>query len=132
MADLSIGTTGWSSDLVLTPSGDIQTVDGSALGVQRVVRRLFTTPGALLFHPTYGGGLLAKIGRAIAARTVLGVVRAQMYQEAVVAQDPPPQISVDEIPPGSGRQIISISYQDAQTGGPMLIQFDPSVAPPVG
>jgi hypothetical protein len=128
--DLSIGTTGWAGDLVLSPSGDLVTVDGSALGVQRVIRRLFTTPQALLMHPEYGAGLLAKIGSPISVRTILGLVRAQMFKEAAVAQSPPPQIRVREVPEGSGRQVVAISYTNRNTGGPMLIQFRPGVTEP--
>jgi hypothetical protein len=130
MPDLNITNYGWGGDLSLTPSGDIQTVDGSAMGVQRVIRRLFTNPLSLIFHPEYGAGLLAKIGRPIAARTIQALCRVQMFQEAAVSQDPPPKVVDSEIPIGSGRQIINVTYQDRETGAPMLLSFDPTATPP--
>lgn len=129
MPDLMISGV-WAGDLALTPSGDLQTVDGSQLGVQRVVRRLFTNRLALLFHPEYGGGLLAKIGRPISTRIIQAICRVQMFQEAAVAQNPPPRVTVSEIPRGSGSEFVNVAYQDRDTGAPMQLVFDPSVAPP--
>ncbi len=124
MPDLAIGPYGWSGDLALTVSGDIMPVDGSDLGVQRVIRRLLTAENAVLFHADYGAGLLAKIGSPIPARRILGIVRSQMFREAAVSQEPPPNIAVNEIPAGSGRQVVSIHYQDRQSGAPMVLSFD--------
>lgn len=129
MEDLSIGQNGWNADLLQNSTGDLLTVTDSDLGIHRVIRRLFTNPQAALFHPEYGGGLLAKIGSPIPASTILGVVRKQMFQEAVVAQQPAPQVVVKEVPQGSGEQVITITYQDQQNGGlPMLIQFKPGTS----
>lgn len=128
MADIAIGQYGWSADLVQTPTGDLQTVHGSALGTQRVIRRLLTAPKALLFHPTYGAGLPEKIGRPINVKTITGLTRAQIYQEAAVAQTPAPTIDVAEIPAGSGEQLITVKYQDLETGAPMLLTFNPPPA----
>ncbi|HZT90249.1 MAG TPA: hypothetical protein VFA12_20080 [Stellaceae bacterium] len=127
MADISIGQYGWAADLVQTPSGDLQTVDGSALGTQRVIRRLLTPKRALLAHPEYGAGLPEKIGSTRNVRTITGIVRAQMYQEAAVAHSPQPAVEIQEIPAGSGEQIVNIKYQDAESGAPMLLTFNPAV-----
>ena len=121
MAD--IGITGrWQGDLVLAANGDLGLVDGSEMGLQRVIRRLLTPEGDLLFHE-YGAGLPQKIGSTLNARAILGIVRAQMFQEAAVSQNPPPVINVEEIPPGSGEIMISVQYVDATTGAPQLLQF---------
>lgn len=117
----------WGGDMALTPDGDIQTVAGDEEGVERIVRRLFTAQNSYLWEPGYGCGLLLKIGSPIPARTILGLIRSQIFQEAAVAQNPPPDIQVSEIPEGSGRQMITIAYQDTTSGAPMLIAFDTAV-----
>jgi hypothetical protein len=55
-----------------------------------------------------------------------------MAKEAVVAQDPAPQLSISEDPPGSGKRILGIVYNDANSGAPMLVSFDLGVRPPTG
>ena len=124
MPDLSIGTTGWYDDLVLTLSGDIETVDGSEMGTQRVTRRILTAPQALLFHPEYGFGLPQRIGETFDRRAVMGQVTAQMYMEAAVERNPAPQITLGETSQGSGAVFCSIRYQDHESGAPQLLQFD--------
>ena len=52
----------WGGDLSVSPSGDFATVDGQELGVQRIVRRLMTAPGELVYHPKYGGGAASEGG----------------------------------------------------------------------
>jgi hypothetical protein len=125
MPDLTIGTTGWNDDLVLTATGDLATVDGTALGVQRVTRRLLTAPRALLFHPAYGFGIPQRVGTTTNARTLTGLVRAQIYQEVVVAQNPPPSVQLAGIPPGSGEIVVSVKWTDRTSGAPQLLQFTP-------
>ena len=128
MPDLAVPLR-WGGDLALTPAGDLVIADGTELGIERVIRRLFTPQRSYLWEPGYGCGLLAKIGSPTPARTILGLVRSQMFQEAAVAQNPAPQIDVREIPTGSGKQVVDITYQDAASGGPMLLSFDVGVAP---
>lgn len=128
--DLYITNYGYGGDLALTPSGDVQTVDGSALGVQRVVRRILTMPQGLVFHPEYGFGLSSRIGQILPSRTLTGLLRQQMFMEAAVSQNPQPTVNVSENPVGSGREYANISYTDAQSGAPMLLTFDVSQGPP--
>lgn len=130
MPDLMLGNYGWLGDLVLTSTGDLATVDGTALGVQRVTRRVLTPPAALVFHPDYGFGLPQKIGTVAPSFTLAGQLRAQMYLETVVSQVPPPSVTVAENPIGSGRQVANVAWVDAESGAPMLLSFDPSVGPP--
>lgn len=120
MPDLNLP---WGGDLALTASGDLATVDGDALGVQRVTRRLLTAPQALLFEPAYGAGLPQRIGDPIPARTLTGLVRAQIFAEAAVAQNPAPQVSVNETPVGSGRIVIAVRWTDRTSGAPQLLSF---------
>ena len=53
----------FGQDLNVAASGDLLTVDGTAKGQQRVLRRLLTNPGDYIWEPTYGAGLASKIGQ---------------------------------------------------------------------
>jgi hypothetical protein len=52
---------------------------------------------------------------------VEALVRSQMLQEAAVAADPPPQVTIGTILNGIS---VIVQYNDAQTGEPVLIGFD--------
>lgn len=120
MPDLNLP---WGGDLSLTTAGDIATVDGDDLGVQRVTRRLLTAPRALLFEPEYGAGLPQRVGDPTPVRTLTGLVRAQIFAEASVAQSPAPQVSINEIPSGSGNIVINVRWTDLTSGAPQLLSF---------
>jgi phage baseplate assembly protein W len=47
----------FKGDLVLTASGDLDTIDGLENVKDALLRRLVTTPGSLIHRPTYGVGL---------------------------------------------------------------------------
>jgi hypothetical protein len=128
MPDIGVGQNGWQADIYQTPSGDIATVDGTLLGTQRVIRRLLTPRYDLLFHPNYGLGIPRRIGATTNVRTLTGLARAQMFQEAAVAQDPPPQVKILGRPDGT--DIISVTYTDVESGGAMQLTFDTNVQPP--
>lgn len=128
MADLFVNNFGWAGDLAQTPSGDIATVTGSQQGTQRVLRRLLTPRFDLLFNPSYGLGLPRRIGSTTNGRTLTGLARAQMFQEAAVAISPPPNVTINAMP--SGEDIVNVSYTDAESGQPQQLVFDTSVAPP--
>jgi hypothetical protein len=51
------------NDLTASNTGDLQPVDTTVRGQQRVLRRLLTNPGDYIFHPNYGAGLPQWIGR---------------------------------------------------------------------
>lgn len=113
MADLALD---WGGDLVVTPWGDLGSVDGPDLTRQRIVRRLFTALRGYVWHQGYGAGLLQRIGRPAVGRAIAGIVRGQMLLEASVARAPPPQVAVGTPNPGSGLYVITITYVEAATG----------------
>jgi hypothetical protein len=128
--DLFLTNGGWLGDLALTVSGDLQTCTGTVQGQQRVIRRVLTAPGGLLFHPNYGFGLTQKIGAVQNAASLAGQLKAQIFMEAAVSQNPGPSISVVETPVGSGREYANVTYTDATSGSPQLLVFDVSQGPP--
>jgi hypothetical protein len=109
------------NDLLVDATGDIATSDGSQLGQERVLRRLFTNPGAYIWHLQYGAGLARFLGRPMAAARIRAVIRSQMYQEAAVARLPAPVISVK--PGRDGIFVANIQYIDANTGQSVPLTF---------
>lgn len=113
----------WGSDLSASPSGDLDAVEGSLRGQQRVLRRLLTNPGDDIFNPNYGAGLAQYVGSVASAANIESLIRGQMLQESVVSKSPPPQVAVTQI--NSGLQV-SLSYTDAPTGQPVVLSFNVS------
>jgi hypothetical protein len=111
----------WDQDLEAGPTGDLFTVEGTSLGQQRVLRRLLTSPGSYIWHPEYGAGLPAYIGSTADVSSIEALIRAQMFLEASVAQDPAPVVTASEIPSGV---FVQIQYVDADTGKQVSLSFD--------
>ena len=103
----------WAGDLGVTATGDLSTVDGGALGTERVLRRLLTNPGEYLWQPEYGAGLARFVGEPTDAAAIAAVIRLQMRREPAVARDPEPFVEVlDGVP---GTLSVLVRYADAQT-----------------
>jgi hypothetical protein len=102
-------------------------VDGSEKGRQRLLRRLFSNPGTedapgdLLFDPEYGAGLPRRIGSTTNPQTLGAIIRRQLFLEAAVNQEPPPEVRVI---PFFGGVTAHITYQDAETGAAMSAGFN--------
>jgi hypothetical protein len=111
----------WGQDLVLTPSGDIQSVDGLPRDNQRIFRRLCTNGsqsgakiGEYCFHPTYGGSAPWYVGQTAQGLMLEGVIRAQMYMEESVSQSPEPDITINW--QSNGDYTATIQYTNDDTG----------------
>ena len=115
----------FGQDLNVAASGDLLTVDGTAKGQQRVLRRLLTNPGDYIWEPTYGAGLASKIGQPFDASACEAIIRAQIFLEPVVARSPAPVISVSQI---TGGLYVQIQYADSDTGQIVPLSFQ--VTPP--
>jgi hypothetical protein len=100
----------FGGDLSAAVNGDLATVSGSALGQQRVLRRLLTNAGDYIWHLTYGAGLPAMIGMPVDAAAISGLVRSQIFLEGAVAQTPAPVIDVQA---ESTIVSLQITYSDA-------------------
>lgn len=108
-------------DLQLGPTGDIALIDGTALGQQRVLRRLLTNPGDYLWNLTYGAGLPQMIGQPANAAAIEAVIRSQIVLESVVAQTPAPVVIVNV--GNDGTVFVDLQYADATTGQAVVLQF---------
>lgn len=109
----------YGGDLVIAAGGDLLTASGTQLGQDRVLRRLLTSPGALLFHPEYGAGLAQMIGQPANARQISAVIQSQVGNEAAVAQIPAPVVTTQV--QTNGIVTASIQYADADTGAPVSL-----------
>jgi hypothetical protein len=103
----------WGGDLSLNPTGDLLSVSGPEAGRQRIIRRLFSNQGDLLFHPEYGAGLPRRVGDNRDEAALRAVVLRQIFAEAAVARSPEPQVTATPIPNGV---VLRILYADGDTG----------------
>lgn len=118
MSDLNLFI---GDDLSVSPTGDIQQIDGLTQTSQRVLRRLLTNAGDYIWHPTYGAGLGKKIGTLLDVRAITGLIRSQIFMEANVARSPAPVITVAAIANGIS---VRIKYYDGSTGKLATLNFD--------
>ena len=113
----------WGQDLTVTPSGDLATADGDDLTRERLIRRLMTGVRMYIWHLQFGAGVPQRIGDTLDVDAILGVISAQVRNEATVATTPAPVITVNAILNGVN---VSIAYQSAITGQHVALSFDAS------
>ncbi|MGZ5029015.1 MAG: hypothetical protein ACXWAT_00940 [Methylobacter sp.] len=122
----------FGSDLAGSATADLQTVNGSTRGQQRILRRLLTNPREVLpsgevlppdyiFHPEYGAGLPRKVGDVFDRAKITALIRSQILLEESVAKSPEPQITINEIHNGI---TCTISYVDAISNAPAVLSFN--------
>jgi hypothetical protein len=111
----------FGSDLSVGPTGDLATVSGSALGQQRVLRRLLTNTGAYIWQLGYGAGLAQFVGQPADAMRIRAVIRSQIFKERAVARTPEP--TIDVVSDGAGSVSVQVSYADAETNQTQLLGF---------
>jgi hypothetical protein len=106
----------FGSDLVVSPTGDLATLDGPAYTTQMLLRRLLTPRNGYIWEKGYGAGLPGWIGRTFDARAIKGDILGQMFQESGVARTPAPVINVTGNADGSFG--VAVQYVYTQTGIP--------------
>lgn len=121
----------FSNDILGSPSGDLQRVEGITKGQQRVLRRLLTNPqetrpdGTVLppdyiWHPTYGAGLGRFVGEPQRIPELQALIKSQMLLEDCVARIPAPVVTVQAIADGL---LVDIKYTDADSKQPTSLNF---------
>ena len=120
MADLSLS---WGGDLVIAPTGDLLLADGDELGVQRVLRRLLTNPGEVVFHADYGAGLASFVGQPAAPQRLAALITSQAVQEATVARTPAPQVGVTSTTDSTLTAVLR--YTSSATGAGQQLTLQP-------
>lgn len=116
----------WNGDISGNASGDLKTVDGVTLGIQRVLRRLMTAQGEYVWHPTYGAGIPQRIGETRDDRVISAIVMSQIFLEPAVSKTPIPVITVTPILNGV---FVSIQYVDAYVQKVVKVRFPIYAAP---
>lgn len=113
----------FGGDIGQSATGDLQTIDGTTKGQQRVLRRLLTNPGDYIFHPDYGAGLPRMVGELADIEKVRALIRGQMLLEDSVARTPEPLIDVQAI---AGGIACRLQYTDAVSKAPAVLSFNVS------
>ena len=114
----------WGADLSTGPTGDLATAEGLALGQQRLLRRLLTSPGEYIWQPAYGAGLAQFVGEPADPLRIRAVIRSQIFKESTVARDPEPVIDVQLSSGGAtGAVYVHIRYVDAPSGQTQVLSF---------
>ncbi len=108
-------------DIATSGTADINVATDLTASQQRVLRRLLTNPGDYIWHPDYGAGLPAEVGKLADERRIKGLIMANIFKESVVLQTPPPIITVTML---LGGVSVRIQYADAQTGQIATLAFD--------
>ena len=123
----------WSADIVVSSSGDLATIDGNTLTLQRIIRRLMTRGyqaqgvnlpaevGEYIFHPEYGAGVEQRVGGALDINVIRSVINRQLFKEQTVAKTPPPVITLT---PFLNGVTVSILYYNTASGQQQLLSFD--------
>lgn len=115
----------WGQDLSLSNTQDLMLASDTVHGQQKVLRRLLTNPGDVVFHPDYGAGLLKFVGSTSDVASITSVIRSQILLEDCVAKTPAPQITVTNLPNSSDGSalLITIVYTDSNTGASEPLSF---------
>lgn len=111
------------SDIQFNSSNDILTVDGDELTQQRILRRLMTTPGTYLQHPTYGVGLPIYIGLPLTDELfsqLKTLVINQMFLEDGVSKAPEPVIELTSL---TRQLFIQITYVPVGKDIPVVLSY---------
>lgn len=109
------------TDLSASPSGDLLPVTDAERRKQKVLRRLITNQGDLVFHPEYGAGLGQKIGQSVNVNEWKALILGQMLLEDCVARNPEPVITLSTTENGVN---VNVKYNDAISGTPEFLNFD--------
>ncbi|KXV00782.1 MAG: phage tail protein [Gluconobacter potus] len=110
----------FGNDLVLN-SGTLQTVSGTELTRQSLLRRLLTVPGDYIWQLDYGVGLPLMVGQVIAPEAMESVIRAQVQADAGV--DSSQAVTVTVTDEGGGVCRCDVFYVDAASGQQQSLSF---------
>jgi hypothetical protein len=116
-------------DLSLSATGDLQSVDGTEMGQQRVLRRLLSNAGDIaqqitadyIWHTDYGASLPREVGNVNDPNRIKAEILSNMLLESRVSRSPNPVINVTPIASGIS---VQIQYADAVTNDMVPLAFD--------
>jgi hypothetical protein len=116
-------------DLSLSATGDLQAVDSTTMGQQRVLRRLLSNSANLaremsadyIWHQDYGASLPREVGLLTDASRIKAEIRGHIFKESAVSRTPEPEITVMPIPNGVA---VKVRYVDAVSKDWIPLAFD--------
>ncbi len=122
--------TEWNNDLILTPSGDIQTATGWDEVRQRIIRSLITsaaqtlpdgstTPPDYIYHPSYGIGAGKLVGQnptPAYQAALIGRITQACQQDVAVDPGSVPTVIFHSPQPGTWEVFISVKLRNQTTG----------------
>lgn len=109
----------WGSDLSIGPTGDIAVAPVPDEIQHRIIRRLLTNSGDYVWHPGYGAGLGAYVGRPFSPRPVESAVLYHIKYETLVRSSPMPKVvagAVTDQSPSTAAITIQYSTDDMPVG----------------
>ena len=87
---------GWGTDLLVGPGGDIAVVPARAEVQYRIIRRLLTNPGDYIWHSGYGAGLGGYVVQPFSPQLVESTILYHLEQEPFILLTPAPKISASD------------------------------------
>lgn len=113
----------YGNDLAISATGDLLTVDGVELSIQRVVRRLLTNIYDYYWRPTYGAGLPSFVGQQNSPaiyNQIKGLIVSNMLAESSVSQSPAPIVELSGLP---NKLIALITYTVVFVNKQVVVNF---------
>lgn len=110
----------FGNDLLLE-AGALQTVSGTELTRQALLRRLLTVAGDYVWQLDYGVGLPLMVGQVIAPEAMESVIRVQVQADAGVDSSQAVNVQIEDR--GNGVCRCDISYVDAGSGQQQQLSF---------
>lgn len=115
----------WGTDLQLSATGDLLTVDGVTETDQRILRGLMTAAPEYVFHPKYGAAIGKHVGDALSISDYSRIkadIRSIVIRDVNVSTNPAPQLDFKAT--ASGYLSVSISYIYKPTGQLQTLAFN--------
>lgn len=115
----------WGSDLQLSATGDLLTIDGVTETNQRILRGLMTAAPEYVFHSKYGAAIGKHVGDALSIgdySKIKADIRAIVIRDPNVASKPEPQLDFKAT--ALGYLSVSISYFYKPTSQLQTLSFN--------
>lgn len=122
--DMALGA-GSDVSILGQVGADFSFIDSRAELIQRIIRRLLTTPGEWLPFPRYGAGLRRYVNEPLTSSIAFQIKAdclAQIVEEPDVVTLPAPQVNLQRIPDG----IVVTIQLFTQALQPVSFSFNPN------
>lgn len=112
----------FSSDILLSSTGDLGGVDSILQSQQRILRRLLTPIDGYIWQPGYGVGVPSYVGaNSSRLEELKALIISGLAQESTVAMSPKPDITLST---DSEKLYCIIRYVDTDTNTAQILSFN--------